>query len=103
MRRKMQEKGWCGMAIGFYFTNGGFTPEKYDETIKQLAAAGAGAPEGRSFHAALEVNGEVHVFDIWESHDTFQEFGHTLVPILEGLDVKVNEPMVAQVHNVIQG
>jgi hypothetical protein len=31
------------------------------------AGAGAGAPEGRSNHFALEANGEIQVFDVWES------------------------------------
>jgi hypothetical protein len=91
------------MALGFYFTHGGFTPDKYDEAIKQLAAAGQGAPNGRTFHVALEANGEIQVFDLWESQETFDAFGSTLIPILAGLDVKLNEPMVASVHNVIQG
>ena len=41
------------MALGFYFTPSSFAPDTYDEVIKQLEAAGAGAPEGRSFHVAL--------------------------------------------------
>jgi hypothetical protein len=36
------------MAIGFYFRPSGFTPDKYEETLRQLEAAGAGAPEGRT-------------------------------------------------------
>lgn len=91
------------MPIGLYFTNAGFTPDKYDETIKRLNAAGAGSPEGRSFHVALESNGEIQVFDIWESQKTFDAFGSTLLPILSDLGVTVNEPMVAEVHNVITG
>jgi hypothetical protein len=57
------------MAIGIYFTPTGFTPEKYDETISQLEAAGAGAPAGRSYHVALESDGGIQVFDIWESQE----------------------------------
>ncbi|MDX6309473.1 MAG: hypothetical protein QOI06_2519 [Nocardioidaceae bacterium] len=91
------------MALGFYFTHGGFTPDKYDETIKQLDAAGQGAPNGRTLHVALESNGEIQVFDLWESQETFEAFGSTLVPILAGLGVDLNEPMVARVHNVIEG
>jgi hypothetical protein len=54
-------------------------------------------------HVALESNGEIQVFDIWESQETFDAFGPTLMPILAGLDVTLNEPMVGLVHNVIQG
>ncbi len=91
------------MALGFYFRPNGFTQDTYDEAIKQLEAAGAGAPEGRSFHVALETNGEIQVFDIWESQAAFDAFGATLVPIMAGLGADPGEPMVAQVHNVIEG
>jgi hypothetical protein len=58
---------------------------------------------GAHQHVALESNGEIQVFDIWESQEAFDAFGPTLMPILAGLDVTLNEPMVGLVHNVIQG
>jgi len=91
------------MALGFYFAHEGFTPDKYAQAIKELEAAGHGAPSGRTLHVALESNGEVQVFDLWESQEAFDAFGPTLMPILAGLDVKLNDPMVAHVHNVIKG
>jgi hypothetical protein len=91
------------MALGFYFVNGGFTPEKYAEALKQLEAAGQGAPKGRTLHVGLESDGEIQVFDIWESEEEFEAFGPVLMPILEGLGVQVNPPMVAKVANVIRG
>jgi hypothetical protein len=91
------------MALGIYFVHQGFTPEKYESAIKQLEAAGAGAPKGRTYHVALESDGDIQVFDIWESQADFDEFGKTLVPILTELGVELTEPMVANVHNVIRG
>jgi hypothetical protein len=91
------------MALGFYFRSGGFTPGQYDDAIKQLDAAGAGAPDGRSYHFALESEGNILVFDVWESQEQFEAFGATLMPILTGLGVDPGEPMVAPVHNVIKG
>ena len=91
------------MALGFYFTHGGFTPDKYNAVIKQLNEAGAGAPKGRSIHVALESNGEIQVFDVWDSQEEFDAFGETLIPILTEAGVELNPPMVANVHNVIQG
>jgi len=91
------------MALAFYFTPDGFTKEKYDEALKQLDAAGAGAPEGRSVHVGLETNGNIQVFDIWESQAAFDAFGATLVPIMSGLGVDPGTPRVAEVHNVIEG
>ncbi len=91
------------MALGIYFVHEGFTPEKYDSTIKQLEAAGAGSPKGRTYHCALESNGAIQVFDVWESQEEFDAFGETLMPILSGLGVGLQEPMVATVRNVITG
>jgi hypothetical protein len=87
--------------MGLYFAPSGFTPERYDEAIRQLEAAGAGAPEGRTYHVALEAEGAIQVFDIWESQEAFEAFGRTLIPILSGLGVDPGEPQAAQIHNVI--
>ena len=91
------------MALAFYFAHDGFTPDKYQQALKQLSAAGAGAPAGRTLHVALESDGAINVFDIWESQEQFDAFGSTLVPILTALGVELKEPMVATVHNVIEG
>ncbi len=91
------------MALGFYFVHGGFTPDKYDSVIKKLEAAGAGSPKGRTLHVALESDGEIQVFDIWDSQKDFEAFGETLIPILSEAGVTLNDPMAATVHNVIKG
>jgi len=91
------------MAVGLYIAHKGFTPEKYQQALSQLEAAGAGAPAGRRYHVALESDGEIQVFDIWESQEAFDAFGETLIPILEGLGVELSPPMAATVHNVIAG
>ena len=91
------------MALGIYFVHDGFTPEKYNSVIKQLEAAGAGTPKGRTYHVALESNGAIQVFDIWESQEDFDAFGATLIPILTEAGVGLKDPMVATVHNVIAG
>lgn len=91
------------MALGIYFAHDGFTPDKYASAIKQLDAAGAGSPKGRTLHIALESDGSIQVFDIWESQQEFDAFGPTLMPILAELGVTLNDPMVATVHNTIKG
>jgi hypothetical protein len=90
------------MALGFYITGKGFTQDKYDTTTRQIEDAGAGAPAGRMSHVALETDGEIQVFDIWESQEAFDAFGATLMPILTAAGIELNEPMVAQVHNEIK-
>jgi hypothetical protein len=91
------------VALGIYFAHTGFTPEKYTEALAALDAAGQGAPAGRTAHYALDSDGEINVFDIWESQEQFDAFGATLVPILTGLGVTLGAPMIAAVHNQIQG
>jgi hypothetical protein len=91
------------MALGLYFQPTGFTPERYDEAIKRLDAAGAGAPEGRLYHFAMETDGNVSVFDVWESEETFAKFGETLLPILSEVGADPGQPMVMPIHNIIKG
>jgi hypothetical protein len=90
------------MALGIYVTGKGFTQEKYDTTLAQLEDAGAGAPDGRLSHIALETDGEIQVFDVWESEEAFEEFGATLIPILTAAGIEISEPMVSRVHNEIR-
>ncbi len=91
------------MAIGIYFSGGDFSTDKYDEGIRKLQEAGAAAPKGRLYHVALETDGQINVFDIWESQEAFDAFGETLMPILGSLGANPGTPMAAEVHNVIEG
>lgn len=91
------------MALGFYFTPASFTPEKYDEALSRLEAAGAGAPAGRLYHCALESDGLIQVFDVWDSQESFEAFGATLLPIMAELGADSGQPHVSPVRNIIQG
>jgi hypothetical protein len=91
------------VALGFYFTPSGFTPAVYDEVLNRLEAAGAGSPPGRQYHVALESNGEIQVFDVWDSQESFEAFGSTLLPIMSAVGADPGEPMVAPVRNIIKG
>jgi hypothetical protein len=91
------------MALSFYFGSANFSPAQYDEAIVALEAAGAGAPAGRTHHVALESNGNIQVFDVWESQEAFEAFGATLMPIMASIGADPGEPMIAPVHNVIDG
>jgi len=91
------------MPLAFYFTNDGFTPEKYAQANSKLDAAGVSAPKGRTLHIATESEGAIQVFDVWESQADFDAFGPVLMPILNELGVGLNPPIVAEVRNIIQG
>jgi hypothetical protein len=90
------------MALAFYFSPPSLmTAAKYDECIARLKAAGAAHPRGRAYHACFGTSDSVAVFDVWTSQSEFEEFGKTLIPILQAIGVDAGQPMVAEVHNVI--
>lgn len=91
------------MALSFYFTPSSFSTATYDEALSRLEAAGAGSPAGRLYHVALESGGQVQVFDVWDSQESFEAFGATLVPIMNDLGADPGQPMVAPVYNIIEG
>ena len=91
------------MPTGFYFSPSSFSIEAYDKTTKDLEAAGAGSPAGRLYHFALEIENNIHVFDVWDSEESFEAFGPTLLPILAAEGVDPGAPMVSPIHNIIVG
>jgi hypothetical protein len=91
------------MSFVLTFTPPGFTAAKYDETVKKLNDAGAGAPKGRSYHVCYGDPNGVHVTDVWDSMENFQAFGETLLPIMQSLGVDPGQPVPLQVHNIIEG
>ena len=78
-------------------------PARYDDTIKRLKEAGAGSPPGRLYHVAMEADGLIQVFDVWESEASFQAFGKTLLPIMKDLGADPGQPQASPVHNMIKG
>jgi hypothetical protein len=55
------------------------------------------------YHVAMEADGLIQVFDVWESEASFQAFGETLLPIMKDLGVDAGQPQVSPVHNLIKG
>ncbi len=88
------------MAVGVYMQNH-ITPAKYDEAMRKLTAAGAGAPKGRSYHVALFEGDTLSVFDVWDSMADFEAFGATMMPILHEVGIEMAEPQVSEIHNVV--
>lgn len=92
------------MSIITVFNLATMSAEKYNEAIRGLEAAGQGKPEGRLYHvASRQDDGSIIVTDIWESAELLEEFGKTLIPILNQAGVTPVEPKVYPVLNVIEG
>ncbi len=91
------------MAFTIVFTPKGMTTEKYNEIITRLNQAGSGAPEGRLYHVCYGDPANLQVTDVWESMDTFDRFGATLMPIMQQLGVDPGQPIISPIHNTIIG
>jgi hypothetical protein len=91
------------MSLVTRFAPQGMTAEMYDEVIKRLEAAGAGAPQGRLYHVCFGDKNNLRVSDIWDSLENFEKFGQTLMPILQEVGVDPGTPEVVEVHNIISG
>jgi hypothetical protein len=90
------------MSLAFYFSPKGMSAAKYDEVMRKLDEAGAGNPKGRSHHSSFGPPEALMVYDVWDTQADFDEFGKTLIPILQEAGVDPGQPDVMPVHNVIQ-
>ena len=92
------------MPIITVFNLSSMTTEKYNQAIRGLEDAGQGKPKGRMYHiAARQDDGSTIVTDIWESAALLDEFGKTLIPVLNKAGVTPVQPAVYPVLNVIEG
>jgi hypothetical protein len=76
----------------------GMTSENYRKVLSRLDAAGASAPAGRQYHCAYGAPDNLQVIDFWDSPESFEAFGATLVPILKEYGVTAT-PNIQTVHN----
>ena len=91
------------MPIAIRFTPKSMSAAKYDEVISRLEQAGAGAPKGRLYHVCYGSASELNVVDVWDSSESFDAFGQTLMPILQEAGVDPGEPEIKEVHHTIVG
>jgi hypothetical protein len=90
------------MAIAVLFTPTVMNTEQYDECMKRLNEAGADAPSGRLYHACYFNGEQLRVFDVWDSAESFEQFGQTLMPILQQLGINPGQPAIGEIHNIVE-
>ncbi len=90
------------MAIAVYFHPNQMTLDQFNEAHRLLTEAGQAAPSGRIHHSCFGTDGDLMVYDIWESPETFQAFGETLMPILAKIGIDAGEPAVMPIHRLDQ-
>jgi hypothetical protein len=71
---------------------------QFDEITRRLEEAGLDAPEGRLHHVCYGEGDRLQVMDVWESEETFGQFGQHLMPIIQQLGLQVDQPAMAPVH-----
>ncbi|HEY5352849.1 MAG TPA: hypothetical protein VIK57_10375 [Streptosporangiaceae bacterium] len=88
------------MAIAVYFHPKSLSTPQYDEAIKEVDAAGAGHPAGRVHHSCFGPDGDLMVYEVWESQQAFEDYGKVLMPILHRTGIDPGTPDVMPVHNL---
>ena len=90
------------MAIAVYFHPKGMTLKDFEESHRRLDEAGAGNPSGRILHSCFGDDGDLMVYDIWESPEQFETFGEILMPILAEIGIDLREPAIMPLHRLDQ-
>lgn len=96
-------KGDTHLALIVHFNPKGMDEKKYAEVLRRLEKAGAGAPPGRLYHACYRDQGALRVVDVYDTPQSFEAFGRTLVPILVEMGIDVGKPEPSEVVNIIVG
>lgn len=84
------------------FSSSEFNAKDFDQVWDDLRAAGQSSPKGLISHVGFpNPDGGWMVVDVWESEDAFNEFGKTLIPIIQKHGVPVPPPKVIPAHFVL--
>jgi hypothetical protein len=92
------------MAVGMLMRLPGATPEMYDQVNREANINESNIPSGLVHHFAGKGEGEMVIFDVWQSRDDFDRFAReTLAPALEkaagGQAGQGPQPTFVELHN----
>ena len=60
-------------------------------------------PPGRLYHVSFGDPNNLKVSDSWDSKESFEKFGETLLPIMQSLGIPQPQIEFFEVHNIIEG
>jgi hypothetical protein len=88
--------------IGIYIVTKNMTAEQHTAGRERLRAAGA--PEGAMrLHSCFGEDGQLQVFDVWDSQEAFDEFLTYLGPVMEELGIELAQPpMIMPIIDLVQ-
>ncbi|HUK72785.1 MAG TPA: hypothetical protein VLW50_29180 [Streptosporangiaceae bacterium] len=90
------------MAIAVYFHPNGMNLKQLEEIHRRLDEAGDSGDQHRMHHSCMGEDGDLMVYDIWDSPESFEAFGKVLMPILAEVGVDPGEPAIMPLHKLIQ-
>jgi hypothetical protein len=71
------------MPIAVRITPQKMSKDDYETMMRELEQRGCGEPDGRLSHASYGT-GDVHVFETWDSHESFTPYHNQLMDVLDG-------------------
>jgi hypothetical protein len=88
--------------IGVYIVTKNMTAEQHAAGRERLEAAGA--PDGAmKLHACFGEDGQLQVFDVWESQEAFDEFLTYLGRVMGELGIELAQPpTIMQIVDLVQ-
>ena len=90
------------MAILVKFSVSGASVEKYEAVLRRLEAAGAGTPPGQLYHVSYGSRENLQVIDVFDSQQSLDTFGKTLLPILAEMGITA-QPEIQEVYKITKG
>jgi hypothetical protein len=90
------------MAIAAYYHPPGLTLEQFNEVHRRLDAAGASSPAGRLHHSCMGDDGDLMVYEVWDSQGNMEAFAAVLMPVLGEVGIDPGTPAFMPVHRLDQ-
>jgi hypothetical protein len=87
--------------IAVYVKPEALTVEQYNKARKGLDASGANV-EGRRHHSCFGEDGQLMVYEIWDSQENYDAFGKFLMPVLQEVGIVPSTRDIMQVVNLEQ-
>jgi hypothetical protein len=87
--------------IAVYVRPESLTTEQYNKARKGLDKSGANL-DGRMHHSCFGVDGQLAVYEVWESEEKYEAFTKFLLPVLQEVGIKASPPDIVPVVNLDQ-
>ncbi|HXN61407.1 MAG TPA: hypothetical protein VN886_13235 [Acidimicrobiales bacterium] len=87
--------------IAVYVKPESLTVEQYNKARKGLDASGANM-KGRKHHSCFGEDGQLMVFEIWDSQENYDAFGKFLMPVLSEVGIVPSTQDIMHVANLEQ-